>query len=528
MPASEKVAAIDVGTNSFHLVIVQFDEKGRYEIIAREKESVRLGSGAGDMDNISPEAMDRGIAVLKRFSKLSQSMNANLRAVATSAVREAGNQKEFIQRVLEECDLTLEVAPGVEEARLIYLGALQALPIYDKRALLIDIGGGSTEFLVGRGGETEYAISLKLGAIRLTERFFKNEPLDPEQVKECRKQIRVALARVKREIDQRGFDVAVGSSGTIDTLSEMALRSSKSKKDLALSERSFSLSQLNHLADEIISRPTSKERMEILGLDEKRADIIVAGVLILQESFRALGIKNILFSPYALREGIIFDTLARENISPKLATDIRAASVQHLAESFSKKGMPALQASKHISKLALCIFEELSALGILPEMNRQDAFLLESAGILHNIGIIIAHSGHHKHGYYIIKNSEQLLGFSPLEIETLALLTRYHRKALPSKKHQEFTSLPAEAQKKIEYLGSILRIAIGLERGGKERVKSVRIAEGRDGLIFNVIPTRNNQEVIRDVTLEIWAARTKAEWFEQVYKTKTEFRLMGD
>ena len=166
------IAAMDLGTNSFHLAVVQPDDQGRFEILSTEKEAVRLGSGGGDLNLILPDAMERGLTVLKRFTAISRSMNADIRAVATSAVREAKNSAEFLERVKKECGLDVEVIPGKEEARLIYLGILQCLPVYDKRVLTIDIGGGSTEYLVGKSGIPEFAVSLKLGAIRLKDRFF--------------------------------------------------------------------------------------------------------------------------------------------------------------------------------------------------------------------------------------------------------------------------------------------------------------------------------------------------------------------
>ncbi|MBL8020824.1 MAG: exopolyphosphatase, partial [Leptospirales bacterium] len=194
------IAAMDLGTNSFHLVVVQPDSQGRFEILSTEKEAVRLGSGGGDLDLILPDAMERGLVALKRFTAISRSMQAEIRAVATSAVREAKNSAEFLRQVKRECDLDVEVILGKEEARLIYLGILQCLPVYDKRVLTIDIGGGSTEYLIGKSGVPEFANSLKLGAIRLKDRFFEKGQVSERRIAECRQFIQIALTGVREEV----------------------------------------------------------------------------------------------------------------------------------------------------------------------------------------------------------------------------------------------------------------------------------------------------------------------------------------
>ena len=197
----ENLAAIDIGTNSLHLVVARFDDEGHFEVIADEKESVRLGSGGGDMKELAPDAIDRGIAALARFRQVADISEAPVTAVATSAVREAENAEEFIERARDEAGVEVEVISGVEEARLIQLGILQAVPVFDRRLLLIDIGGGSTEVLVGEQGETLAVRSFKLGAIRLTRRFFKTDRLHPGAVDACRRHVRAMLGPMAREVD---------------------------------------------------------------------------------------------------------------------------------------------------------------------------------------------------------------------------------------------------------------------------------------------------------------------------------------
>ncbi len=519
------LAAIDIGTNSFHLVVVKTDEHGNFEIVGREKESVRLGSGAGDLETIQPDAMERGITVLARFSKIARTMNATVRAVATSAVREAKNKDEFLDRVRTECGIETEVIPGHEEARLIYMGMLQALPLYNRKILMIDIGGGSTEFLIGFEGRPLYAISVKLGAIRLKERFFKKEPLTKGMIDDCRKFIRIQLTGVRDEIRSRGFELAIGSSGTIETLAGMKYLDESDQGDSKRRDLFITRAELDEAAEKILSIETARKRSRLPGLDEKRADIIVGGVILLQEAFQLLGIENMQVSPYALREGVIYDTMSREQHSAASLNDIRRSSVEHLLESFDRKGLPGAGSARHSAMLSLKFFGHMRKLGLIPEMDDSDSFLLESAVMLHNIGLIISHSAHHKHSYYIIKNSELLLGFSAQEIEIIALLARYHRKSGPSKKHPEFTSLPPLIQRKILIMVSILRIIVGLDRSGTGNIRDLILTQEKKGLICDVIPSQA-AGAAADISLEIWAAGLKTDLFEKTFGREIEFRKM--
>jgi exopolyphosphatase / guanosine-5'-triphosphate,3'-diphosphate pyrophosphatase len=218
---TDTIAAIDVGTNSLHLVVARVTGPANFEVVAREREMVRLGAGPGDMKHLDDDAMDRAVAALGRMRQIAAIDGAPVRAVATSAVREATNATEFIRRAHDEAGVFVEVISGTEEARLIHLGVLQSVPIFDRRLLLCDIGGGSTELLVGERGEVLAARSFKLGAVRLTSRFFPGDSDHPGAVASCRDYVRSAIAPMAREVAHHGFDVAVGSSGTIEQLAEL-------------------------------------------------------------------------------------------------------------------------------------------------------------------------------------------------------------------------------------------------------------------------------------------------------------------
>jgi exopolyphosphatase/guanosine-5'-triphosphate,3'-diphosphate pyrophosphatase len=512
----KRIAAIDIGTNSFHLIITEVDpDTGKFKILGREREVVRLGSGSTDMKYLSEEAMSRGIETLKRFKGLADSADAPLRAIATSAVREAKNQHDFIHRSKEEAGIKIEVASGFEEARYIYLGILQALPVYNKKILLLDVGGGSTEFLIGLQGEVLYDNSLKIGAIRLTQRFFDTDKTETRQVKDCRKFIRGTMNPVTRQISDFSFESVVGSSGTIMNIASMISLRRNPSEVTRLNNFSFTYDELEEVVETIIEAKTAKQRLKIPGLDPSRADIITAGVLIVEQIFKELGIKELTVSDYALREGIIFDTLEMHYKinDPNRLDNIRHKSVLHLAENFKyEKGH-----SEHVTKIALSIYDQIKNLHSLGEDERE---YLHAAAMLHEIGCFVSHAQHHRHSYYLIRNSG-LLGFTENEKEIIANVARYHRKSHPKQKHPDFAKLSIEDQMAVKKLASILRIADGLDRTHSSAVSDVECKFNDGELAIQL--KKSNPGTGSSLELEIWGAESKKGLFEETYGVKVKF-----
>jgi exopolyphosphatase/guanosine-5'-triphosphate,3'-diphosphate pyrophosphatase len=312
---SKNIAAVDVGTNSFHLIVVQTKPDGNFEIIDREREVIRLGEGnTGDIKIILPEAMERAVNALKRFKGIADSHNAPVRAVATSAVRESSNKNELIKKIFDETGVEIEVISGYEEARLIYLGILKSVPVFDKKTLVIDIGGGSTEFLIGEKGKTLFSVSLKLGAVRLAQKFFDNYELTQDSIKECRNWVHGEIFNVAESAKRIGFDICVGSSGTIMASGSMieALIKGRKEENFILNNYEFTKNDFFEVRDEVLKKKTAERRKKIPGLDEKRADIIPAGIIILEEIIAQFGLERITISAYALREGIILDSMQKQ------------------------------------------------------------------------------------------------------------------------------------------------------------------------------------------------------------------------
>lgn len=490
-------AAIDIGTNSIHLLVARSPAPGRIEILAQEKEVVRLGHGAADMKRLEPDAIERGIAALHRFRQVADIWDADITAVATSAVREAENHDEFIERARDEAGIEVDVIAGVEEGRLIHVGVLHALPVYDQRLVVIDIGGGSTELVVGERGEALVVRSLKLGAIRLTDRFFSEEPLTKDQVKECRRYVRSFVEPSAREIAEHGFEVAAGSSGTIETLAAMALARRGDDPTRPLNNLTFTDAELAGVVDDLVGARTAKERAKLVGMDARRADIIVAGALILEQVVAALGIEELRVSSFALREGVLLDQLRhRTGESLHHLTDLRRESILHLADALD----PDREHSDHVADLALDLYDQTREVHGLGDAHRE---LLEAAGLLHNVGLFISHSAHHKHSYYVIRNSEHLLGFTDHEIELIAQVARYHRKSAPKDKHPEYAALHAEDRRAVAVLAGLLRVAIGLDRSHALAVAAVRTEVDPEHGRLRVLAVPADET---DTSLELYSA----------------------
>jgi Exopolyphosphatase len=514
MRRPKRLAAIDIGTNSFHLIVVEIvSSQGRFRILDREKQIVRLGSGITDMKYLAREAMERGIQVLRQFKMIAAAAHAPVRAIATSAVREALNRDEFLRRVAADTGIKIEIASGFEEARLIHLGILQALPVFRKKILVIDIGGGSTEFIVGQGRKIAYSNSVKLGAVRLTQRFFPEGQVTGKGLQECTRFITGTLAPIVRSIRKNKYDVVVGSSGTIGNITNIARIMRGENPDHPINNTVVSRKEISQLLNDLCSKKETADRARVEGLDPARTDIIIAGIVLLHSIIEQLRIPSLVFSDYALREGIILDTI-EHSLSEKRVDhlpNIRAASVRHLAETFHYEK----EHAQHVMKLAVQIFDQTKALHKLGTRERE---FLEAAALLHEIGLYLSHAQHHRHSYYLIRNSE-LLGFTENEKEIIANVARYHRKSHPKPKHDSFMILSSEDQSVIKKLAAILRIADGLDRSHAARVQRIKCTKDKRSLTIKLF-----HKPAAHLSLEVWGAETKKNLFEETFSVHVQFR----
>jgi exopolyphosphatase/guanosine-5'-triphosphate,3'-diphosphate pyrophosphatase len=503
---SDTLAAIDVGTNSFHLIVVKLLEGKQFSLITKEKSVVRLGESPSQIKRLSPEAIERGVAAMKIFTNIAALTNSPIRAVATSAVREASNREEFIDRVREATGIEIEVVSGFEEARLIYLGVMQALPIYNEQVTVFDIGGGSTEFVIGQAGRIQYANSLKIGAIRLTQRWFPEEAVTAEQVERCRLYIRGEIYHAVEEIRRSGAHTAIASSGTAQTVVSMILAMRGEAIPETLNGVSVTHAEVRQVLDLVLEAKTHRERSVLPGVDPRRADILVAGCLALETILADCGFESFTISSYALREGIVLDTIQKWAGDPGTAhlSDLRFETVMKIGRMYAFDEPHA----RHVADLALAIYDALAPMHELDATARE---LLEAAALLHDIGYYISHSAHHKHSQYLIQNGE-MLGFTNEEIAIIANVARYHRKSHPKKAHQEFATLDRADQQTVRRLSAILRVADGLDRTHKANVESVEVQA--DDATIAIIPACREGCA---PTFEIWSASRKKGLMEEVF-----------
>ena len=470
------IAAIDIGTNSVHMVIVRIvTSLPAFTIIAREKETVRLGDRDPQTGNLTPEAINRAIGALKRCQEVAKSLNAHqILAVATSAVREAPNGHEFVRSIETELGLAVNIISGQEEARRIYLGVLSGVEFNNTPHLIIDIGGGSTELILGDSDEPRTLSSTKIGAVRLTAEFVPKNPVSDRELIYLQAFVRGQLERATDEIkaNLRSGETPklVGTSGTIETLAAILNTDKSGQIPDRIHGFEIRLPELRNLIHRL-RRMTVAERTTIEGMSERRAEIIIAGAVILQEAMAMLGMQSLSVCERSLREGVIVDWMLTQGLIEdrlKYQGSIRERSTLKIA---GKYGVD-IPHSERVAELALSLFDQTyEQLHTWDKSVRQ---LLWSAAILHNSGHFVSHDAHHKHSYYLIRYGE-LLGYTEAEIDTIANIARYHRKSAPKKKHQNLQNLSKEQKSIVSQLSALLRVAVALDRRRIGAIKDVSL-----------------------------------------------------
>ncbi|HSN68934.1 MAG TPA: Ppx/GppA phosphatase family protein [Thermoanaerobaculia bacterium] len=504
-----RLAAIDVGTNSIHMMIVECQGRA-CRVIDKEKEMVQLGEGSLGGAPLTSGAIERAVEALARMADIARKWNVDrLEAVATSAVREAPNRRAFVKAVEAASGIKLRVISGQAEASLIFRAVRSAVDFQGGTALCIDIGGGSVEIISGTESEVFFTASEPLGALRLTQRFFQNDPPLPEEIEKCRRHARKRLRKVLRAGVAPGFDFCIGTSGTITTLAELA-SSETPGEPVASGLRWLELSALEDLTSRLASI-SARERVEGFGLEPKRAATIVAGALVLTEFLRAAGVKRMRACSAALREGMIERLLEeKETATPRSSGGVRRRAIVDLAE---RSGVDKVHAA-HVSRLALRIFDETREVHGLKAADRE---ILEYSALLHEIGLHVSFQGYHKHTYYLIRHAG-LRGFTDDQVALIANVARYHRKATPSEKHENFRELAPRHRKTVERAAAILRLADALDRGRKQAVRDIGVDGDGGRLRFRARPRA-------DSSTEMAAAEKQARYFARVFERPTEVTL---
>ncbi len=503
---SLRIAAIDVGSNSVHMIVAQVDADGGFTTLWRMKEMVGLGRISFPSRRLSPEAIERAINTLGRFKQAAlQRQCEKIVTVATSAVREATNGGDLIERARRELKLYIKVVSAREEARLIYLGVRHSTPLGNRPHLLIDIGGGSVELTVGTETEPLMLESRKLGAARMTAQFVKSDPLNKADRTLLRSHYEKELRDVLQSVSKFKIVEVLGTSGTLENIAAMCGGETDGEGHRMIVRKRF-----DKLARQLL-KSDAAERETIGGLDDQRKEQIVCAVALVGYLFEQLEVKHIRLCDAALREGIVMDYVARHAPQLQVRRDIpdpRRRAVFDVARRFDWHERHSTQ----VARLTLRLFDELRG---VHDMNDAERELIEYAALLHDIGWHISPDRHHKHSMYLIENSGLEDFMSAAEVQIIANIARYHRKAPPTVSHKRYRLMNRIDRRIVDVGTALLRIADGLDRSHQSVVTDLkcRVGEKAVGVTLSV---RSDSE------LELWGATRKSAYFEETMGKRLE------
>lgn len=497
-----RYAAIDIGSNSVRLAVAEVEPGRPVRTLASEREVTRLGTSVFSEGSISKEAMENLTRVLKSFRTVIERHHAmGARAVATSAVRDARNQEEFLKRASAAAGMEVEIISGIEESRLIHAGVQAVWPGAGERRLIIDIGGGSAEAIVSENGRMTAAFSKPLGAVRMKQMFLENDPATADDLDRMNAYIDEKMAPVLKRIGKGGFDRVIGTSSTAAAVVSAINAVGRRARDVADGQHATT-AQVERFLEELSGQKLAQRRKRI-GIGPRRAEIIVGGTAVLARMLRTLGARSVYYSVAGVRDGIIADLAARR-VGGQLARLDKEQ--RRIVETMARRFGVDVRHARKTAELAGALFDSLKPVHTLPA---ECGKLLEAAAYLVDIGHYVSDMGHHKHSQYIVANAD-LPAFTAEERLMVAQLCRFHRKSMPSARHIAYQGLPAAQQRVILRLVPLLRLADALDRSHDQRVEGL------------AVELQGNQAIIAlrsdaDTNLEIWAGERAGEVFRQVY-----------
>jgi exopolyphosphatase/guanosine-5'-triphosphate,3'-diphosphate pyrophosphatase len=504
-----RIAAFDLGSNSFHLLIADAHPDGTFEPLATDKEMLRLGSAVAATGEIGKIGALGAVDVVRRFRAMAASKGADeIVACATAAFREGADSLAVVDRIEAETGVKVRVISGREEARLIF-DAVRASVVMDPGpALALDLGGGSLEVMIGDGRGLDWATSLKLGVARLTAAHVRS---DPPSAGDCRRVINAvtkAIQRVLPDIELRRPHMAIGSSGTLETLIRMAATRRAGTQPSSINQLSVKRRELEALAGWLLAM-TSAERAALPGVDVRRADLLPSGALLLTTVLELTGLDEIVGCEWALREGMVLDAIGHHSRA-EWDPDPRAMRRDSVLSLCRRCGWNQVHSSK-VARLAVELFDGMSVLHDLPTIDRD---LLEFGALLHDIGEHVSADSHDRHTAYLIENG-RLRGFSPEEIDVLVCLGRFHKRGTPKASFEPFARLKEARQRRVMQLVALLQVADALDRSHGGPVRDVHVYATADAVEVVV-------EADDDIDLELWGLRRKRDLFERVFGVRLE------
>jgi exopolyphosphatase/guanosine-5'-triphosphate,3'-diphosphate pyrophosphatase len=501
-PDRPRLAAIDVGTNSIRLVVAEVEPDGAYRVLDEEQEMVRLGRGLYRAGRLGHAPMERALETLGKMKAIADGFGVQeLRAIATSAVREASNGRQFCRDAWRRHRVRLEVVSADEEAQLAFQSVAQNFPLEGQSTAVVDIGGGSAEVVLTLGGLVERIHSLPLGAVRLTEKWVRSDPLKPRHWRRLKREID---RTIKDVIGKPPFtaDVMIGSGGTFSNLASMA-RTANEGEPGPTHGYVLSLGDVGRLLDRLREVPLGARR-QIPGVNPTRADILVAGAAVVARLAKRLGTQRVMINTRGIRDGVLL-AMIRERTGVAAPRPDATDRLERVRQ-FARRCRSNERHCAHVASLATAMFDQLREPYGMPEEGRD---VLLAATLLHDVGYLINHAKHHKHAYHLIMHAE-LGGFSAREVELIANVARYHRRAFPKKSHENFARLDPDDQRLVRQLAGILRVADGLDRTHTQAVSGVRCEVSAHRARVAVLSPRSPR-------VELWDAERKAGLFQQAF-----------
>ncbi|MFY9747091.1 MAG: Ppx/GppA phosphatase family protein [Acidobacteriaceae bacterium] len=499
-------AAIDIGSNSCRLKIGRVVQH-RLRIVHEDREVTRLGGSVFATGIVSPEAMAATLRTLKRFHKAVQLHGTDkVRAVATSAMRDARNSRAFQAWVRDETGWDVEIISGLEEGRLIHRGIVENEPGAGGRCVLVDVGGGSCEITLSEHKRMHETISLPLGAVRLTQEFVGSEVPEKDEVRRLRQFIDRELRKARRRIHPDGVRLVIGTSGTAAALSDAGRAWSKRRGGKGSGAKDLIPTGTVRRLTSKLTKMKTGERSAVPGIGPKRSEIIVAGAHVFAEILEGFGLPGFRYSPLGLRDGILAQMLAEQDSRASVHQEFERERWQAVEEACRRYGTDPRQAEP-VRQHAAQMFRDLAAVHELPPEYKT---WVEAAALLRDIGKFLNHQGYHRHAQYIIANSE-LYGFTPQQRVVTSAVARYLGKSRPSPEGRTMRQVPPEDYEHVRRAVVLLRLAVALNQDRASDVLKVRVRVYPKRVLMELLPGRTGAE------LELWSLRKEAGYFREVF-----------
>jgi exopolyphosphatase/guanosine-5'-triphosphate,3'-diphosphate pyrophosphatase len=496
-------AAVDIGSNSVRLKIARL-QAGRLHSLHEDREVTRLGEGVFGSGFLTPESMAETVKVLRRFHRTTQQIVTDtVRVVATSALRDARNSQAFLEWVRSATGWRVEIISGVEEARLIHLGLVSGSRVDGAPTLLMDLGGGSCELTVTKGGHIRDAVSLPLGAVRLTNEFLRHDPARKGELKRLRGFATREVNRIVARIATAKIKNVIATSGTAAALAAVA---SHMRRGTTRQRNVVSRAEMTRIAKRLARLPVA-ERRKIQGIGPRRAEIIVAGALVYQELLDRLRLKGFRYSPLGLRDGILAQMAADYDRSTRSGRQVESERMESILKAIDHYHVERKHAFD-VRDAATTLFTALRSVHRLPAEYGE---WLSAAALLYEVGDYVNRNGHHRHTHYIISNSE-ILGYTPQQRRMISAIARYLGKSRPTLEDGPMKLVDSPDRPNVQKAIVLLRLARALNLGRSRAVEKVRIRVRSADVKLTLVPRRR-----MGVDLELWAIEKETAYFREVF-----------